>query len=95
MIHQGPIFSLALQCTSGHRLTYREQLRASVGAGRRAGARQLCVLLRAADVEDAPDAQEELAQHGAQLGDQLELQHLTQVRVVGGGVCPELIVTDF
>lgn len=63
---------------------------ASLGAGRRAAAAQLCVLLRGADVEDQPDAQEELAQHGAQLGDQLELHHLTQVRVVGGGMCPEL-----
>ena len=42
--------------------------------------------LRGGDVEDGTDAEEEAAQHGAQLGDQVELHHLTQVGVVTGRV---------
>lgn len=49
-----------------------------------------CPLVRDADVEHHPYAQEELAQHRPQLGDQVELHDLTQVRVIRGSVCPEL-----
>lgn len=42
------------------------------------------------DVEDGADSQEEASQHSAQLRDQVELHHLTQVRVVTGGVGLEL-----
>lgn len=59
-------------------------------AGRQVQPSRACPLLRAADVEEQADAQEEPPQHGAQLGDQVELHDLTQVRVIGGGVCPEL-----
>lgn len=51
------------------------------------------LLLGAADVEDQPDAQEEAAQHRTQLGDQVELHDLTQERVIGAGVGPELAET--
>lgn len=91
MIHQDPIFSLPLESISGHsfpcRLAWEPHWEL---AGRQVGGSCACLPARGADVEHHPDAQEELAQHRAQLGDQVELHDLTQVRVVGGSVCPEL-----
>lgn len=42
--------------------------------------------LRSSDVEDGADAQEEAPEDGSQLGDQVELHHLTQVVVVARSV---------
>lgn len=96
MIYQGPIF---LPRTSIHLWTQAHiegvyQPRSELPGGQ-GHASCPCLPGRDADVEHHPDAQEELAQHRAQLGDQVELHDLTQVRVIRGGVCPELIITDF
>lgn len=56
---------------------------ASILRGGSPGGRQR---LRRGDVEDGADAQEEAAEDGPKLWDQVELHHLTQVGVVAGGV---------
>lgn len=56
---------------------------ASILRGGSPGGRQR---LRRSDVEDGADAQEEAAEDGPKLWDQVELHHLTQVGVVAGGV---------
>jgi len=60
-----------------------------LGRGRSPGRRRRRPLGRR-DVEDGADAQEEAAEDGPQLWDQIELHHLTQVGVVAGGVGLEL-----
>lgn len=56
---------------------------ASILRGGSPGGRQR---LRRGDVEDGADPQEEAAEDGPKLWDQVELHHLTQVGVVAGGV---------
>lgn len=86
MIHQGPIFPIH----------FNPPVDTALGPGRRSRLSRLSSrrAARAADVERQPDAQEELAQHRPQLGDQVELHDLTQVRVVRGSVGPELAKTQ-
>lgn len=91
VIHQGPIFPIHFNPALDTALRPGRRSRLS---RRAAGASRAPLLARAADVERQPDAQEELAQHRPQLGDQVELHDLTQVRVVRGSVGPELAKTQ-